>query len=225
VLFWKFWHFKPFWLEFFFLQTFQPVFKQDSTGRYVFQYSPAARAFLSDKKQREIVQNWTCKSERDVQTTAAARLWRLGGNPANTIDLLGEYELQFGNFRGKTFRWLVENGLGYAAFIGDSVSKGLSPAPISQKVSMPSSATWDASAEEGQLFCKKRERRSRKNPNKPGPSRRQRWAVPQTPAQLSPQPLLTENPWKSCEIIHGKFTGNSKVFNAIFMAFPRYTSH
>ena len=30
-------------------------------------------------------------------------------------------------------------------------------------------------------------------------------------------PLWTKHPWKSCELIHGKFTGVSKDFNGIFM--------
>ena len=47
---------------------------------------------------------------------------RLGGNLSNCTDLLCQFELQFGRFRGKTFKWLLENCLGYAAWIVNSKS-------------------------------------------------------------------------------------------------------
>ena len=99
------------------------MFKKSGSGKYNLRYSTEAQSIHSDSKQKSIVQYWRCKSEVDVKARAAAQLKSLGGDPANNIDLLGQYELQFGVFRGKTFKWLVENGLGYAAFVTLSFSK------------------------------------------------------------------------------------------------------
>lgn len=39
------------------------------------------------------------------------------GDPANRKHLLGFFEIQFGVFRGQTFKWVAENALGYAAYL------------------------------------------------------------------------------------------------------------
>ncbi|KAK9962820.1 hypothetical protein ABG768_028092 [Culter alburnus] len=39
------------------------------------------------------------------------------GDLANRKHLLGFFEIQFGVFRGQTFRWVAENALGYAAYL------------------------------------------------------------------------------------------------------------
>ncbi|XP_071337869.1 adhesion G-protein coupled receptor G4-like [Trachinotus anak] len=39
------------------------------------------------------------------------------GDPSNRKHLLGFFEIQFGVYRGQTFRWLAENALGYAAYL------------------------------------------------------------------------------------------------------------
>ncbi|KAK5901446.1 hypothetical protein CgunFtcFv8_026315 [Champsocephalus gunnari] len=39
------------------------------------------------------------------------------GDPSNRRHLLGFFEIQFGLFRRQTFRWVVENSLGYAAYL------------------------------------------------------------------------------------------------------------
>jgi hypothetical protein len=49
------------------------------------------------------------------------------------MSVLGQYELQFGLFRGKTFKWLVENGLGYGGWIVDDMrSESATTAPLSK---------------------------------------------------------------------------------------------
>ena len=51
------------------------------------------------------------KKPDDVEGRAKAEVERLGGNPTDRTDLLGQFEIQFGQFKGQTFRWLVQNGL------------------------------------------------------------------------------------------------------------------
>ena len=49
------------------------------------------------------------------------------------MSVLGQYEVQFGIFKVKTFKWLVENGLGYAAWLVDSMwSETATTAPLSR---------------------------------------------------------------------------------------------
>ena len=38
----------------------------------------------------------------------------MGGEPTNPQEVLAESELQFGQYRGLTFRWLLGNDVGYA---------------------------------------------------------------------------------------------------------------
>ena len=55
------------------------------------------------------------------------------GNTNDEMSMLGQYQVQFGIFKGKTFKWLVENGLGYAAWLVDSIrSETATTAPLSR---------------------------------------------------------------------------------------------
>lgn len=56
-------------------------------------------------------------SPEAVLAKATNALIHLKGDPANRKHLLGFFEIQFGVFRGQTFRWLAENALGYAAYL------------------------------------------------------------------------------------------------------------
>ncbi|XP_068221023.1 uncharacterized protein [Palaemon carinicauda] len=58
---------------------------------------------------------------------------KLGGNVNDRITVLGHYRLQFGIYRDQTFKWMIENGLGYAAWIVDCMrSEVKANAPLSQ---------------------------------------------------------------------------------------------
>ena len=46
---------------------------------------------------------------------------------------IGQYQVHFSIFKGKTFKWLVENGLGYAAWLVDSIrNETATTAPLSR---------------------------------------------------------------------------------------------
>ena len=62
------------------------------------------------------------KKPGEVVAKAKSEVTRLGGNPSNRTDLLGQFELQFRKFKGKIFKWLLQNGLGYADMIVNSMS-------------------------------------------------------------------------------------------------------
>ncbi len=48
---------------------------------------------------------------------ADATVTKLGGDMKDELSVLGEYVLQFGQFQGNTFRWLLDNALSYASAI------------------------------------------------------------------------------------------------------------
>ena len=67
-----------------------------------------------------------------VEAGAKTEVMRLGGNITDRTDLLGQFEIQFGQFKGQTFRWLVQNGLGYSAWMVNSMShETATSAPLS----------------------------------------------------------------------------------------------
>ena len=57
------------------------------------------------------------KTEKEVERRAMTELHLLGGDPKNRTDLLGLYEVQFGQFRGKSFKWVAENCFGYVTWL------------------------------------------------------------------------------------------------------------
>ena len=62
-----------------------------------------------------------------------AEVRRKGGDVGDKLSVLGQNEVQFGIFKGKTFQWLVENGLGYAAWLVDNMrAETTTTAPLSK---------------------------------------------------------------------------------------------
>ncbi|XP_034051751.1 uncharacterized protein LOC117532512 [Gymnodraco acuticeps] len=59
----------------------------------------------------------TSNTRELAETQAVSRVSLLGGNPADRWQLLSQTELQFGQYRGQTFQWLLSNDVGYTATI------------------------------------------------------------------------------------------------------------
>ena len=73
------------------------------------------------------------KDEGEVKRTAVAAVKKMGGNIQDEISVLGQYEVQFGMFKGKTFKWLTENCLGYSAWLVDNMrAETTTTAPLSR---------------------------------------------------------------------------------------------
>ncbi|KAK2852279.1 hypothetical protein Q7C36_007480 [Tachysurus vachellii] len=53
------------------------------------------------------------KKEELVRQNALAVVRQRGGDASDKREVLGEYILQFGKYKGKSFRWLLENDMGY----------------------------------------------------------------------------------------------------------------
>lgn len=76
--------------------------------------------------------SYISKQPADVEKAVKDEVKRLGGVPSNRTDVLGQFEEQIGIFKGKSFKWLIENGLGYAAWFANSVSsETTTSAPLS----------------------------------------------------------------------------------------------
>lgn len=65
---------------------------------------------------------YTSKQPDAVERTARSEVLQLGGDLSDRTALLGQFEVQFGRFKGKTFKWLLENGLGYSAWFVTSMA-------------------------------------------------------------------------------------------------------
>ena len=62
---------------------------------------------------------FTCEKKIVIQVRKQAikAVKERGGNIADETEVLSEYVLQFGAFRGQTFCWMLENAMGYSAWL------------------------------------------------------------------------------------------------------------
>ncbi|KAK9955991.1 hypothetical protein ABG768_013751 [Culter alburnus] len=58
-----------------------------------------------------------------VKTNARSVVLHRGGDVSDKQEVLGEYVLQFGKYKGKSFRWLLENDVGYALYLSSKVEE------------------------------------------------------------------------------------------------------
>ncbi|GAA6097626.1 uncharacterized protein LOC110959929 [Tachysurus ichikawai] len=57
------------------------------------------------------------KKEELVRQDALAMVRQRGGDASDKTEVLGEYILQFGKYKGKFFRWLLQNDMGYTIYL------------------------------------------------------------------------------------------------------------
>ncbi|XP_030602769.1 uncharacterized protein LOC115792392 [Archocentrus centrarchus] len=63
------------------------------------------------------------QSEDSIKENARSVVFMRGGDVADRQEVLGEYVLQFGKYKGKTFRWLLENDVGYVIYLMKKVEQ------------------------------------------------------------------------------------------------------
>ena len=88
---------------------------QPHTGELTLQPSEEAErvaAALTEADKRAHV-----KSAVEVRKAAKARILQAGGDATSELLIASESQLQFGKYRGQTFRWLLSNAVGYACII------------------------------------------------------------------------------------------------------------
>ena len=97
---------------------FKPVFRtQPSSSDLTLEASAEAQAVALNFRRQGPPSASRVKLPARVREEARARLSQKGGNPLVLEEMLAEYELQLGQYRGQTFRWLLENDVGYACAI------------------------------------------------------------------------------------------------------------
>ena len=106
-----------------------PVFYKCPDGTPLF---VTTEAIEYTKNERSIPTAIPSKPQDKVHFEACAAITSLGGSKSDKTAVLGQYVCQFGAFRGQTFKWVVENALGWAAALAVSVSKEVkTSAPLS----------------------------------------------------------------------------------------------
>ncbi|XP_053089620.1 uncharacterized protein LOC117597045 [Pangasianodon hypophthalmus] len=65
----------------------------------------------------------TPQREDVVRNNARSVVLQRGGDVSDKQEVLGEYILQFGKYKGKSFRWLLENDIGYTLYLSSKVEE------------------------------------------------------------------------------------------------------
>ncbi|XP_040900950.1 uncharacterized protein LOC121186321 isoform X2 [Toxotes jaculatrix] len=88
-----------------------PTFRKTSNGEL--ETAPSQEA----KTQRRQGHPVTVKEPEEVEAEARALVLSEGGDPSNGRLVLSRFVIQFGQYNGKTFKWLLENDVSYTAFL------------------------------------------------------------------------------------------------------------
>ncbi len=90
-------------------------FRREASGELTLKPSPEAAALATAyRKNPTPGRSWPAAR---VKEEAIARVAAAGGDPSNHQLVLSESALQFGQYRGKRFKWLVSNDVGYLAMV------------------------------------------------------------------------------------------------------------
>lgn len=90
------------------------VFRKGPLGFLLQEPSKEARRIKEDAS----LQDRSAPLRADlVHQHALAEVRKRGGDASDCTEVLGDYILQFGKYKGKTFRWLLENDIGYTMYL------------------------------------------------------------------------------------------------------------
>ena len=90
------------------------VFRKGPRG-YLCQDPTAAAKLLKDNPSLQ--DKSAPLKEATVRQNALVKVRHRGGDASDNTEVLGDYILQFGKYKGKSFRWLLENDVGYAIYL------------------------------------------------------------------------------------------------------------
>ncbi|XP_045901929.1 uncharacterized protein LOC123968937 [Micropterus dolomieu] len=93
-----------------------PIFPKTSTGELETNPSEEARKQAAGQRILRATRSGVKKPE-EVKAEAKARVISEGGDPSNDWLILSRFMIQFGQYKGQTFKWLLENDVGYTAYI------------------------------------------------------------------------------------------------------------
>lgn len=103
-----------------------PTFRKTSTGEL--EKKPSQEALKQNACQYLLRSNGPlAKKPEEVEAEAKDRVLSEGGDPSNNWLVLSRYTIQFGKYKGQTFKWLLENDVDYVAYIVTSHQKEQKP--------------------------------------------------------------------------------------------------
>ncbi|KAG1664134.1 hypothetical protein GQR58_019951 [Nymphon striatum] len=114
-------------IKYFITKTFKninqkgPTFRRYDGGNLVLHYTDAAQKII--KMNKSDTSNRVSTNPHDVHMTARQAVIRLGGDLEDETTVLGQYIIQFGQFRGQSFLWMLENVLDYCSYLVDNLIK------------------------------------------------------------------------------------------------------
>ncbi|XP_076006571.1 uncharacterized protein LOC143000954 [Genypterus blacodes] len=89
-----------------------PTFRRNSKGALETEPSGEAQDYSAQLTKQP---SWKIKKPEVVQAEARARVRSEGRDCGNDRLVLSWFTIQFGKYKGKTFKWLLENDVGYTA--------------------------------------------------------------------------------------------------------------
>lgn len=96
------------------------VFRKGPLGFLLQEPSTEARRIKDDPT----LQDKSAPIRQDlVQQNALSVVVQRGGDASDRTEVLGDYVLQFGKYKGKSFRWLLENDVGYTMYLIKNLQK------------------------------------------------------------------------------------------------------
>ncbi|XP_054643300.1 uncharacterized protein LOC129187709 isoform X2 [Dunckerocampus dactyliophorus] len=124
------------------------VFRNATTTELTLKSSLEASQLAKAYRARSAAAH-SMKTDEKVKEEARARIVEAGGDPGCWQLVLSESKLQFGQYRGQTFKWLLSNDVGYACCTLALHQKERDSGETSQS---PLAANKDALASYAQLF-------------------------------------------------------------------------
>ncbi len=129
---------------------YRPVFRTEpSSSDLTLRPSADASRLAQDYGRRGSAEAHPVKTPARVRDEAKARIVQAGGDPECWQLVLSESELQFGQYRGQTFKWLLEHDVGYACSLIVSHQKERDSGDTSDT---PLAGNKDALASYAELF-------------------------------------------------------------------------
>ncbi|XP_053377022.1 uncharacterized protein LOC123528455 isoform X2 [Mercenaria mercenaria] len=99
-----------------------PTFRRDSKGSVILTDTKAAALVKSEKRQ------WAKPEKYEEAKCAARRQCReAGGDENQPKQWMGFLRMQWGSFRGETYRWLLENTPGYYGWLVNKLKQDQIP--------------------------------------------------------------------------------------------------
>ncbi|KAI3361292.1 hypothetical protein L3Q82_013479, partial [Scortum barcoo] len=94
-----------------------PTFRKTSTGELEIKSSKEAQSKAAGWRPLRAAQHQGPPVNTSEEAKAKALVLSEGGDPCNDRLVLSRYKIQFGKYEGQTFKWLLENDVGYTAYV------------------------------------------------------------------------------------------------------------